>query len=82
MRLHKESRFDENEVIIKRVGPVPRLFPSHYRADDLFTLLDEIGPLEIERILRRSHGVTSIWTEAHLPFRHQHLHFPAQPARR
>jgi len=49
MRLHKESRFDENEVIIKRVGPVPRLFPSHYRADDLFTLLDEIGPLEIER---------------------------------
>jgi antitoxin VapB len=49
IRLPKEFRFDESEVVIKKVGHVVMLFPTHYRADDLFAMLDEIGPLEIER---------------------------------
>ena len=49
VRMPKEFRFDDSEVVIKRVGHVVMLFPTHYASEDLFAMLDEIGPLELER---------------------------------
>lgn len=49
VRLPKDYRFDDDEVIIKKVGSAVLLIPKRYCANDLAALLDEIGPLEIER---------------------------------
>lgn len=49
VRLPKDFRFDDDEVGIKRVGHVVMLFPCRFAADDLRAMLDEIGPLHIER---------------------------------
>ncbi|MEI6414033.1 MAG: AbrB/MazE/SpoVT family DNA-binding domain-containing protein [Pseudomonadota bacterium] len=49
VRLPKEFRFVDNEVVIKKVGCVIMLFPTRYRAEDLFAMLKQIGSLEIER---------------------------------
>ena len=49
VRLPKEFRFDGDEVIIKKVGGAVILLPKHYAYPDLKALLDEIGPLDLER---------------------------------
>ena len=49
VRLPKEFRFDEDEVIIRKVGDMVILLPKKYRAESLLAMLDEIGPMEIER---------------------------------
>ncbi len=49
VRLPKDFRFEENEVVIKRVGRIVMLFPKKYRAEDLLETLQAIGPLDIER---------------------------------
>jgi len=49
IRLPKEFRFDEDEVVIKRVGHVVMLFPKKYRAEDLLQTLRAIGSLDMER---------------------------------
>lgn len=49
VRLPKDYRFNDDEVIIKKVGSAIVLIPKHYCADELAALLDEIGPLNIER---------------------------------
>ena len=49
VRLPKEFRFDEDEVIIKKVGDMVILLPKKYKAESLLVMFEEIGPLEIER---------------------------------
>ena len=49
VRLPKEFRFDGDEVIIKKVGAAVLLLPKHSAYSDLKALLDEIGPLDLER---------------------------------
>ncbi|NJN47079.1 MAG: AbrB/MazE/SpoVT family DNA-binding domain-containing protein [Candidatus Competibacteraceae bacterium] len=49
VRLPKEYRFQDDEVIIKKVGGVVMLIPKRYSAADLAALLDEIGQPDIER---------------------------------
>jgi len=49
VRLPKEFRFDEDEVIIKKVGDMVILLPKKYKAETLLAMLEEIGPMEIER---------------------------------
>lgn len=49
VRLPKEFRFAEEEVIIKKVGDMVILLPKHYRAESLLSMLEEIGPMELER---------------------------------
>ena len=49
VRLPKEFRFNDDEVIIKKVGGAVLLIPKQYSATELEALLSEIGPLEIER---------------------------------
>lgn len=49
VRLPKEFRFAEEEVVIKRIGDMVILLPMHYRAENLLGMLEEIGPMEIER---------------------------------
>ncbi len=49
VRLPKDFRFDDDEVVIKRVGRVVMLFPKTYRAEDLLETLHAIGPLGVER---------------------------------
>jgi antitoxin VapB len=49
VRLPKEFRFDDDEVIIKKVGNAVILLPKRYAYADLKALLDEIGSLELER---------------------------------
>ena len=49
VRLPKEFRFGDDEVIIKKVGNAVILLPKRYAYADLKALLDEIGPLELER---------------------------------
>jgi antitoxin VapB len=49
VRLPKEFRFEEDEVVIKRVGRIVMLFPKTYRAEDLLATLQAIGPLDIAR---------------------------------
>ncbi len=49
VRLPKEFRFDEDEVVIKKVGDMIILLPKKYKAESLLTMFEEIGPMEIER---------------------------------
>lgn len=49
VRLPKEFRFEGDEVIIKKVGSAVILLPKVYASRDLNALLDEIGPLDLER---------------------------------
>ena len=49
VRLPKEFRFEEDEVIIKRIGDMVILLPAKYNVESLLTMLKEIGPMEIER---------------------------------
>ena len=49
VRLPKEFRFDEDEVIIKKIGDMVILLPTKYKAESLLSLIKEIGPMEIER---------------------------------
>ena len=49
VRLPKGFRFDEDEVIIKKVGDMVILLPTKYKAETLLAMIEEIGPMEIER---------------------------------
>jgi len=49
VRLPKDFRFEEDEVVIKRVGHTVMLIPKRYAYDDLQALLQDIGPLDIVR---------------------------------
>jgi antitoxin VapB len=49
VRLPKEFRFEEEEVVIKKIGDIVVLLPPRYRAESLLAMLEEIGPMEIER---------------------------------
>lgn len=49
VRLPKEFRFDEDEVVIKKLGDMVVLLPKRYKAESLLAMLEEIGPMEIER---------------------------------
>lgn len=49
VRLPKEFRLDEDEVVIKKIGDMIVLLPTKYRAESLLAMLEEIGPMEIER---------------------------------
>ena len=47
--LPKDFRFDDAEVVIKKLGDMVVLLPKPYRAESLMDMLLEVGPLEIER---------------------------------
>ena len=47
--LPKDFRFDDEEVVIKKLGDRVVLLPKRYRAESLMAMLLKIGPLEIER---------------------------------
>ncbi|NOU20298.1 MAG: AbrB/MazE/SpoVT family DNA-binding domain-containing protein [Methyloglobulus sp.] len=49
VRLPKEFRFEENEVVIKKLGDMVILLPQKYRAESLLAMLEEIGPMELIR---------------------------------
>jgi len=49
VRLPKEFRFDEDEVVIKKLGDIVVLLPKRYRAESLMAMLQEIQPMELER---------------------------------
>jgi antitoxin VapB len=50
VRLPKEFRFDEDEVVIKKVGDAVMLFPKRYSQDVLKEALDELDPdFQLER---------------------------------
>jgi antitoxin VapB len=49
VRLPKEFRFDEDEVVIKKVGDMVVLMPTKYRAESLLAMLEEIGPMDLDR---------------------------------
>jgi len=49
VRLPKEFRFDEDGVIIKKVGEMVILLPKKYKAETLLSMFEEIGPMGIER---------------------------------
>ncbi|MGH8604169.1 MAG: antitoxin [Gammaproteobacteria bacterium] len=50
VRLPKEFRFQDEEVIIKKVGDMVILFPKRYSTDTLKALLGELDPdFSIER---------------------------------
>jgi antitoxin VapB len=49
VRLPKEFRFEEEEVVIKKIGDMVVLLPRQYRAESLLAMLEEIGPMELER---------------------------------
>jgi len=49
VRLPKEFRFEEDEVIIKKVGDMVILLPKKYKAETLLAMFEEIGPMKIER---------------------------------
>ena len=44
VRLPKEFRFDEDEVVIKKVGDAVMLFPKRYSRDVLKNALNELDP--------------------------------------
>ena len=47
VRLPKEFRFDEEEVVVKRHGGGVLLLPKQYAFDDLLTMLEGFeGPIE------------------------------------
>ena len=47
VRLPKEFRFDDDEVVIKKEGSLVFLIPKRYRAADLLELAREIGPVDL-----------------------------------
>ena len=49
VRLPKEYRFDDDEIIIKKVGRAVLLIPKRYSGTELEALLSEVGTLNIER---------------------------------
>ncbi len=49
VRLPKEFRFDDDEVVIRKVGDAVLLLPRQYDGNALKALLDEIGPMDLER---------------------------------
>ena len=49
VRLPKEFRFDDNEVVIRKVGDAVLLLPRQYDGDALNALLSEIGQMDLER---------------------------------
>ncbi len=49
VRLPKEFRFEDDEIVIKKVGNAVILLPKRYAYEDVRALLDEIGPLNLER---------------------------------
>ena len=49
VRLPKEFRFDEDEVVLKKIGDMVILLPKKYKAETLLAMLKEIGPMELER---------------------------------
>ena len=49
VRLPKEVRFDEDEVVIRKIGDLVVLLPKRYRAESLLAMLEEIGPIDLER---------------------------------
>jgi antitoxin VapB len=49
VRFPKEFRFDEDEVIIKKVGDMVILLPTKYKAETLLVMFEDIGPMEFER---------------------------------
>ncbi|MDO8844123.1 antitoxin [Methylicorpusculum sp.] len=49
VRLPKEFRFDEDEVVIKKMGDRVVLLPKNYRAESFLAMLQEVGPMDIER---------------------------------
>ena len=49
VRLPKEFRFDEDEVIIKKIGDMVILLPKKYKTETLLAMFEEIGPMEIIR---------------------------------
>jgi antitoxin VapB len=49
VRLPKEFRFDEDEVVIKKLGDMVVLLPKKYRAESLLAMLEEIGPMDLVR---------------------------------
>jgi antitoxin VapB len=49
VRLPKEFRFEEEEVVIKRVGHTILLIPKRYAFDDLKEMLQDIGPMDLVR---------------------------------
>ena len=48
VRLPKEFRFDEDEVVIKKIDDMVILLPKKYKAETLLAILKEIGPMELE----------------------------------
>jgi antitoxin VapB len=49
VRLPKEFRFEDEEVVIKRVGHTILLIPKRYAFDDLKAMLQDIGPMDLVR---------------------------------
>ncbi|MGZ8160533.1 MAG: antitoxin [Methylobacter sp.] len=49
VRLPKEFRFEEDEVVIKKLGDMVVLLPKKYRAETLLAMLEEIGPMDLFR---------------------------------
>ncbi|MGH8582101.1 MAG: antitoxin [Gammaproteobacteria bacterium] len=49
VRLPKEFRFEGEEVVIRKVGSAVILLPKRYAYADLKALIDEIGPLDLDR---------------------------------
>lgn len=47
--LPNDFRFEEDEVVIRKIGDVVLLLPMRYRAESLLAMLEEIGPMDIER---------------------------------
>lgn len=49
VRLPKDFRFEEDEVVIKKLGDMVVLLPKRYRAESLMAMLQEVEPMDIER---------------------------------
>jgi antitoxin VapB len=49
LRLPKEFRFDEDEVVIKKIGDMVILLPKTYKVEALLAMFEEIGSMEIEK---------------------------------
>jgi antitoxin VapB len=49
VRLPKEFRFDEDEVVIRKFGDLVVLLPRKIRAESLLAMLEEIGTFDIQR---------------------------------
>lgn len=60
VRLPKEFRFEEDEVVIKKIGDIVVLLPPRYRAESLLAMLEEIGPMAIERTQPQEQQVRAV----------------------